>query len=469
MLFLWVTLSLMSMTNAFEYNSTSFLFQGLKFLDAIATYRPNHGIVIIMMGFNIKDRVHPENITCSFHNNTRSTNLQLWTSDSREGVLLCPVLKQDYDWILSSSSVTLTLATNTSTILSDVSVQTWPLRHYPQKDAHKYKLAVTTMIKDEVSSCVYNTSHCLLEWIEWHRMLGFEHFYLYNHNSTDGVESLLSNYIQADIVTLIHFKHAAVRPHFQHYNQVQRASMNHALFAVGGYETEYLGYFDVDEFFVPNNLTVMNKKGDAVVNKCERGEGSLEKLEWGLPKFGIKTDDYDSVQFANANMQNPTTCNYTKMPLRMRDCKGYISLRDGSPKILVRPSHSKLPPPIISPHDGLQKSSEAIFLHFSDKYGCGETKRPCRQQMEDKHQEYGTVLEKRMMWALECGDDMVQSNTVVSSSANEMMQTFSNQKIQIAAWSSTQIPFPVHSVPLHLVAFFVVVIGFISCRLAGRQ
>lgn len=42
----------------------------------------------------------------------------------------------------------------------------------------------------------------LVEWIEFHRLVGFEHFYLYDHASTDDSRSVLEPYLAAGLVTL---------------------------------------------------------------------------------------------------------------------------------------------------------------------------------------------------------------------------------------------------------------------------
>ena len=43
------------------------------------------------------------------------------------------------------------------------------------------------------------------EWIDFHLMVGFDHFYLYNNNSTDSPEEELAKYIQRGQVTMHDF------------------------------------------------------------------------------------------------------------------------------------------------------------------------------------------------------------------------------------------------------------------------
>ncbi len=47
-----------------------------------------------------------------------------------------------------------------------------------------------------------NAARFLPEWIEFHQIVGFEHFYLYNNNSTDDYLSALRPYRDEGSVTL---------------------------------------------------------------------------------------------------------------------------------------------------------------------------------------------------------------------------------------------------------------------------
>ena len=60
---------------------------------------------------------------------------------------------------------------------------------------YKYKFAICSMFKNEAKF--------LKEWIEFHRLIGAEHFYLYNNESTDNYLEVLKPYIDKNIVELI--------------------------------------------------------------------------------------------------------------------------------------------------------------------------------------------------------------------------------------------------------------------------
>ena len=88
---------------------------------------------------------------------------------------------------------------------------------------------------------VRNEARYLKEWIEYSRMIGIEHFLLYDHASTDNMAEVLAPYIEAQIVTLHNWS-------FPGYPQ--REVHSHCMLRYG-HLTSWLGLLDVDEFIVP--------------------------------------------------------------------------------------------------------------------------------------------------------------------------------------------------------------------------
>ena len=86
-----------------------------------------------------------------------------------------------------------------------------------------------------------NEARYLDEWIEYSRMIGVEHFYLYDHASDDNTRAVLEGYIAAGIVTLHQWE-------FDGYPQ--REAHTHCTHRYA-HATAWLGLFDVDEFIVP--------------------------------------------------------------------------------------------------------------------------------------------------------------------------------------------------------------------------
>lgn len=103
------------------------------------------------------------------------------------------------------------------------------------KDNSKtYNVSICAIFKDE--------AYYLKEWIEFHRIIGIDHFYMYNNNSEDDFLIVLQHYIDLGIVTLIDWpkKHAqleAYRNCIENYRS----------------ESKWIGFIDIDEFVIPKN------------------------------------------------------------------------------------------------------------------------------------------------------------------------------------------------------------------------
>jgi len=96
----------------------------------------------------------------------------------------------------------------------------------------KYKISICGIFKNEAPF--------LKEWIEFHEMIGIEHFYLYNNNSEDDYRTVLNPYIERGLVTLIEWP----------YNQGQIKAYKH-FYDSFRQETQWVSFLDIDEFFCP--------------------------------------------------------------------------------------------------------------------------------------------------------------------------------------------------------------------------
>jgi len=103
--------------------------------------------------------------------------------------------------------------------------------------------------------CIYDLSICaifqdegrfLKEWIEFHKLVGVQHFYLYNNNSTDNYMEILLPYIRNREVTLVHWP----SPKDKDWTPYQNSAYQHCLRISKGV-TRWLAVIDIDEFLVP--------------------------------------------------------------------------------------------------------------------------------------------------------------------------------------------------------------------------
>lgn len=98
-----------------------------------------------------------------------------------------------------------------------------------------------------ICGCFQNEARYLKEWIEYHRLIGVEHFYLYNNDSEDNYKEVLEPYIKKGIVDLTEWPSLNKDDNF----------MPHLLVAYNDCitkhreETQWLALIDIDEFIVP--------------------------------------------------------------------------------------------------------------------------------------------------------------------------------------------------------------------------
>jgi len=128
-----------------------------------------------------------------------------------------------------------------------------------------------------VCAIIQNEADYLKEWIEYHKLLGVEHFWIYNHLSTDNYLEVLEPYIKRGEVDLIQWtvnKYPACQL-TAYADGIQRASGR----------THWLALIDVDEFFVPHKqdsligfLKDYESFGQVLVNWQIFGTSNLKSL-----------------------------------------------------------------------------------------------------------------------------------------------------------------------------------------------
>lgn len=155
-------------------------------------------------------------------------------------------------------------------------------------EAYKYKLAICAIFRDE--------ARFLKEWIDYHRAVGVEHFWLYNNSSSDSYKKVLAPYIKAGIVELFQRPSKPEQENQQEYTYtIQCGAYNDALNRARKV-SKWLALIDIDEFVVPVNddsiVDVMENYfsdvsglyinwifyGSSGVKKIKKGEYLIEKL-----------------------------------------------------------------------------------------------------------------------------------------------------------------------------------------------
>lgn len=136
-----------------------------------------------------------------------------------------------------------------------------------KKSQPHYQLAICSIFQNE--ACY------LKEWIEFHRLVGVEHFYLFNNLSIDDFHTVLAPYVKDNIVTVIEWPY----PDFRQcaaYDKAIKMFKNQA---------KWMAFLDTDEFLFcveKDNLVDFLKDyedvGVLLVNWQVFGTNDVEKV-----------------------------------------------------------------------------------------------------------------------------------------------------------------------------------------------
>ena len=167
-----------------------------------------------------------------------------------------------------------------------------------KKESYKDNLSFVAIVKNE--------GPYIKEWIEYHKMVGVDRFYIYDNESTDNLEGILSDYIKSGEVVYKYYPGKIKQlPAYQE--------------AIKDYkdQTKYMGFIDIDEFVIPVNSDNLFKEVDEIISKDPKnagvginwriyGSSGLEEKPEGLVTENYKLrapDDFDR------NKHIKTICN----------------------------------------------------------------------------------------------------------------------------------------------------------------
>lgn len=121
---------------------------------------------------------------------------------------------------------------------------------FPRENNHSHKRQCDVSI----AAIFQNEGPYLKEWIEYHKLIGVKHFYLYNNLSQDSFEEILQPYVEKGEVEL--FDIPVKLSDVTLYLKWQIAAYDHALM-LSREKSKWLACIDIDEFICPikaNNL-----------------------------------------------------------------------------------------------------------------------------------------------------------------------------------------------------------------------
>lgn len=139
---------------------------------------------------------------------------------------------------------------------------------------HKYKFSVCAIFRDEAPY--------LKEWLEYHKLVGVDHFYLYNHYSKDNYQEVLKPYIQDGTVELE--DELTVAEGIKAFYPMQCKCYTKCLNKSKGI-SKWVAFIDIDEFIVPvsrqllpNLMRTYEDCGGVAVNWVVFGTSNVKKI-----------------------------------------------------------------------------------------------------------------------------------------------------------------------------------------------
>lgn len=129
-----------------------------------------------------------------------------------------------------------------------------------KKASYQYNLSICAIFRDE--------GPYLKEWIEFHRLVGVQHFLLYNHLSVDNFREVLQPYIDNKIVEVIDLTDEIESR--SHWGSIQTGSYNDGLAKLSGV-SKWVAFIDSDEFLYPvkkDNLNTVLKNYEKFGGVC---------------------------------------------------------------------------------------------------------------------------------------------------------------------------------------------------------
>jgi hypothetical protein len=139
---------------------------------------------------------------------------------------------------------------------------------------YSYQLSICSIFRDE--------ARFLKEWIEFHLLVGVEHFYLFNNLSQDDYLSVLQPYMDNGIIELYDWPYESFIPYEFDTHQIN--AYRHCLEKARG-SVKWLAFIDIDEYLVPMKertllpvLERFSENGGLTINWLLFGTSKIKKI-----------------------------------------------------------------------------------------------------------------------------------------------------------------------------------------------
>ena len=205
----------------------------------------------------------------------------------------------------------------------------------------------TTKYNFSIVAIVKNESIYIKEWIEYHLLLGINHFYLYDNESSDNLHEILRPYIDKGIVTYIYCPG----------KKMQMPAYNDAI-ARFKKNSHWMAFIDADEFIVLNP-----EYSNQIMKFMEPFENyDMLGINWSMFDF----NDHETQPQSGFVISNYTRCFADDDHPINRHQKCIV--KPSSAKICINPHHIHLKfgnkavdenfqklTPLLSPHVNIKK------------------------------------------------------------------------------------------------------------------
>lgn len=181
-------------------------------------------------------------------------------------------------------------------------------------NATPYKLAIASVFKDEAPY--------LKEWIEYHKLMGAEHFRLYNNNSTDDYLAVLAPYIEKGEVSLVEWPSTTEDLKSWVVKTQWRACVDAVNYYNG--KSHWLAFLDIDEYLfpleAPDMITFLEDYEEypgVVLNWQCYGTSFVQEIPPGnliIETFTLRAEDYSEQNYAVKSIVKPHCVDVTKYP-----------------------------------------------------------------------------------------------------------------------------------------------------------
>ena len=165
---------------------------------------------------------------------------------------------------------------------------------------------------------VKNEGRYLVEWLAHHRLMGFDHFYIVDNESTDNTRPLLQALSRELPLTLFSFPTVpGLGPQLPAYEEVVRRH---------GHEVDWMAFLDADEFLWPAQYpdTVSDLIGAALADNPDVGAIALNWATYGSSMKLAEESQLVTARFLRHAHQNHHLNHHFKSIIRMASFAGFV-------------------------------------------------------------------------------------------------------------------------------------------------